>query len=155
MTRYYSAEAYKNVIGDYTAYVWRGVRNLDKHLPKDGSKILSIGCGLGDIERLLDRDITCYDPYTPVEIYRNVPSGPFDYSYAYGGVISCALPNEKRSVIELALGLSPKFLVNTGLQTVDDQDECFTYTSWSEHELLADYNYKRVDRNLIEVSYAS
>jgi len=155
MTRYYTAEAYKNVIGDYTAYIWRGVRNLNKHLPKDGAKILSIGAGLGDIERLLNLNITCYDPYSPVLEYRQMPSGIFDYAYAYGGVISCALPDERLPIINLALSLSQKFLVNTGLQTTDDQDECFTYTSWSEHELFADYNYKRVGRNLIEVSYAS
>jgi len=152
LTRFWEQDDYYNVIGNYNAYIWRGVRNLKKHLPKDANKILSIGAGLGDIERLLGLNITCYDPYSPVIEYRQIPSESFDYSFAYGGVISCALPRERQAILNLALSLSPKFLINTGLQNINGQDECFIYTQWDEKELLKNYEYKRVGRFFLEVT---
>lgn len=152
MTRFYNADDYRAMFGNqYVSYLWDSYRKLQKLIPDNVKTILSIGCGTGEIEELMPYDFTLYDPYGPIAEYRQRPFGQHDYAIAHGAVLSAAEPNEKKEVIELGLKHAPTFLIHTGYKNNSSSDDCMSYYSWSEKEILADYNWKSVNKSYIEV----
>ena len=124
----YDADTYRTLFSHYEGYTWAAYRALIKYIPSSAVKVLSIGSGLGDIEKKLPFDVTCYDPYSPIVEYHNKPTGKFDYSFSFNGVISCALPSERRSIIDYALSVSPAYLIDRLFQSWPHSDACFDYT---------------------------
>ena len=152
MTRYYNADVYRNMFEDgYVKYLWNSYRNLKKLIPNNVNKILSIGCGTGEIEQLMPFEFALYDPYGPVVEYRQEPTGQYDYYIAHGCVMSAAKPNEKRKMIELALSHAPAFLVHTGYKDIPHTDDCITYYGWDEQTIFQEFNWSRVNKSYIEV----
>lgn len=156
MTRYYTADTYKNMFEDgYVKYLWNSYRILQKLIPNNVSTILSVGCGTGEIEDLMPYDFQLYDPYGPVVEYRQKPTGQYDYAIAHGCVISAAKPDEKVNVIKLALAHAPKFLIHTGYKSYAVTDDCMPYYEWDENVLLQSFKWKKVDKSYIEVCHAA
>lgn len=152
MTRFYSSDNYRAMFGNqYIAYLWDSYRKLQKLIPDNVKTILSIGCGTGEIEELMPYDFALYDPFGPIVEYRQKPTGQYDYAIAQGCVISAAKPDEKVSVIKLALEHAPKFLIDTDCINSSHSDKCMSYYEWDEEVLLENYNWRRVDKNYIEV----
>ena len=135
----YDADTYRGLFNHYEGYTWAAYRKLMKYIPSDAVNILSIGCGLGDIEKKLPFNVTCYDPYSPVVEYHDKPTGNFDYSFSFNAVMSSALPDERRGIVDYALSVSPAYLIDRLFQTWPHADDCFNYTEWNDAELFEGY----------------
>lgn len=154
MSRIYDAGDYRQMFnGQYVHYIWDSYRKLQKIIPKGTKSILSIGCGTGDVEALMPFDFCLYDPFSPFEKYRVKPSGQYDIAIAHGCVMSCAQPEEKRPMVELALGHASTFFVHIGYQKNTHSDACMSYFAWDEKEVFSGYQWRWVNKSYIEVRH--
>lgn len=156
MTRYYSAETYREMFNSgYVSYLWDSYRTLQKLIPKNVDTILSIGCGTAEIEELMPYKFALYDPFGPVVEYRQKPVGQYDYAIAHGCVMSAAEPDEKIELVNLGLSHAPKFLIHTGYKNIPHSDACMTYYEWDENVLLKTFVWRKINKSYVEVSRAS